>query len=184
MRKITSNASKLCMKVNNLNLTFFKLKLTPYILIFFFFFSFFSFSVLQILAISNLLTFGGVLIRQKEVTIEDQENRTNLTVQHDHVVLSFSNRHELELLVFLEHFLIIIIMMIKLGKRKMKNWARSRLMSKFGFALIHKIQILPNITPIIVFQDWRYLSIHIHYISFIYFISRTVSYLLVVFGLN
>ena len=109
------------MKVNNLNLTFFKLKLTPYILIFFFFFSFFSFSVLQILAISNLLTFGGVLIRQKEVTIEDRENKTNLTVQHDHVVLSFTNGHELELLVFLEHFLIIIIMMIKLGKRKMKN---------------------------------------------------------------
>ena len=142
MRKITSNASKLCMKVNNFNLTFFKLKLTPYILIFF------SFSVLQILAVDNLLTFGGVLIRQKEVAIEDRENRTNLTVQHDHVVLGFTNGHEL------------------------------------GFALIHKIQILPNITPIIVFQDWRYLSIHIHYISFIYFISRTVSYLLVVFGLN
>ena len=118
MRKITSNASKLCMKVNNLNLTFFKLKLTPYILIFFFFF---SFSVLQILAVSNLLTFGKVLIRQKEVAIENRENRTNLTVQHDHVVLGFTNGHELKLLVFLEHFLIIVIMMIKLGKRKTKN---------------------------------------------------------------
>ena len=112
MRKITSNVSKLCMKVNNLNLTFFKLKLTPYILIFFFFF---SFSVLQILAVGNLLTFGRVLIRQKEVAIENRENRTNLTVQHDHVVLGFTNGHELKLLVFLEHFLIIVIMMIKLG---------------------------------------------------------------------
>ena len=105
MRKITSNASKLCMKVNNLNLTFFKLKLTPYILIILFFF---SFSVLQILAVGNLLTFCGVLIRQKEVAIEDRENQTNLTVQHDHVVLGFTNGHELELLVFLEHFLIIV----------------------------------------------------------------------------
>ena len=93
MRKITSNASKLCMKLNNLNLTFFKLKLTSYILIFFFFF--FSFSILQMLAVGNLLTFGGVLIRQKEVAIEDRENWTDLTVQHDHVVLSFTNGHEL-----------------------------------------------------------------------------------------
>ena len=82
----------MCMKVNNLNLTFFKLKLTTYILIFAFFL---FFSVLQILAVGNLLTFGGVLIKQKEVAIEDRENRTNLTVQHDHVVLGFTNEHEL-----------------------------------------------------------------------------------------
>ena len=90
------------MKVNNLNLTFFKLKLTPYILIFFFFF---SFSVLQILAVDNPGKFA----------IKDRENRTDLTVQHDHVVLDFTNGYELELLVFLKHFLIIVIMMIKLG---------------------------------------------------------------------
>ena len=101
MRKITSNGSKLCMKVNNLNLTFFKLKLTPYILIFFFFF---SFSVLQILAVGN----------PRKFAIEDRENQTDLTVQHDHVVLGFTNGYELELLVFLKHFLIIVIMMIKL----------------------------------------------------------------------
>ena len=89
------------MKVNNLNLTFFKLKLTPYILIFFFF----SFSVLQILAVGN----------PRKFAIEDWENRTDLTVQHDHVVLGFTNGYELELLVFLKHFLIIVIMMIKLG---------------------------------------------------------------------
>ena len=82
------------MKVNNLNLTFYKLKLTPYILIFFFSF-FFSFSVLQILVVDNLLTFSGVLIRQKEVAIEDWENQTDLTVQHDHVVLGFTNGHKL-----------------------------------------------------------------------------------------
>ena len=105
MRKITSNGSKLCMKVNNLNLTFLKLKLTPYILIFFFFFSFFfSFSVLQILAVGN----------PRKFTIEDRENRTDLIIQHDHVVLGFTNGYELELLVFLKHFLIIVIMMIKL----------------------------------------------------------------------
>ena len=92
MRKITSNGSKLCMKVNNLNLTFFKLKLTPYILIFFFFF--FSFSVLQILAVGNLGKFA----------IEDRENWTDLTIQLDHVVLGFTNGYELELLVFLKHF--------------------------------------------------------------------------------
>ena len=91
------------MKVNNLNLTFFKLKLTPYILIFFFFF--FSFSVLQILAVDNPGKFA----------IKDRENRTDLTVQHDHVILDFTNGYELELLVFLKHFLIIVIMMIKLG---------------------------------------------------------------------
>ena len=101
MRKITSNGSKLSMKVNNLNLTFFKLKLTPYILIFFFFF---SFSVLQILAVGN----------PRKFAIEDRENQTDLTVQHDHVVLGFTNGYELELLVFLKHFLIIVIMMIKL----------------------------------------------------------------------
>ena len=84
------------MKVNNLNLTFYKLKLTPYILIFFFSF-FFSFSVLQILVVDNLLTFSGVLIRQKEVAIEDWENQTDLTVQHDHVVLGFTNGHKLGL---------------------------------------------------------------------------------------
>ena len=101
MRKITLNGSKLCMKVNNLNLTFFKLKLTPYILIFFFF----SFSVLQILAVDNPGKFA----------IKDRENRIDLTVQHDHVVLGFTNGYELKLLVFLKHFLIIVIMMIKLG---------------------------------------------------------------------
>ena len=82
----------MCMKVNNLNLTFYKLKLTPYILIFFFFF--FSFSVLQILAVDNPGKFA----------IKDRENRTDLTVQHDHVVLGFTNGYKLELLVFLKHF--------------------------------------------------------------------------------
>ena len=89
------------MKVNNLNLTFFKLKLTPYILIFFFFF---SFSVLQILAVGN----------PRKFAIEDRENQTDLTVQHDHIVLGFTNGYKLELLIFLKHFLIIVIMMIKL----------------------------------------------------------------------